>query len=316
MDSTVFRKSIFPFHKPGLTGVDVSVDPSPPPIAPPKPPIPADLSLPPLQVAPVPVAPFQPLANDGLAPVHAPNPAHLVVHICVPPVVPPAPAPSPTQWLPGPADVEHPQTPPDIIECPQTPPAVRGLTDNFKHHLSLSNPLPEKWHSWARQPSALFEANSSMEAGEIDIPLVDAIECVFLTSTNMELRTLANVLGRPDSKRWIAAVLVEIEAHLENETWELAQLPLGRQAIGSRWVFKIKRKPDGSIDKYKGRVVVQGFSQVQGIHYNEVFASTVRMAAMHAVIVITTTEDLELETVDISMAFLNGDIDAEVYEDP
>jgi hypothetical protein len=111
----------------------------------------------------------------------------------------------------------------------------------------------------------------------------------------------------------VAAALAEIEAHLQNGTWELAQLPPGRRAIGSRWVFKIKRLPDGSIDKYKGRIVAQGFSQVQGIHYNEIFASTARMAAMRAVLAIAAAEDLELESVDISTAFLNGDIDAEVY---
>ena len=68
-----------------------------------------------------------------------------------------------------------------------------------------------------------------------------------------------------------------------------------------------------SIDKYKGRIVAQGLSQVRGIHYNEVFASTARMAAMRTVIAIAAAEDLELDSVDVSTAFLNGEIDAEVY---
>ncbi len=159
----------------------------------------------------------------------------------------------------------------------------------------------------------MLEANSGAELDSIDIPLVDAIECAFITSGSMEPRTLADTLTRPDAERWVTAALAEIEAHLENDTWELAQLPPGRRAISSCWVFKIKRKPNGSIDKYKGQVVAQGFSQVCGIHYNEVFTSTARMAAVHTVIVIAAAEDLELETVDVSMAFLNGDIDAEIY---
>src|SRR5258706_15652017 len=146
-----------------------------------------------------------------------------------------------------------------MIERPRTPPAVRNLTDNFEHHPSLGAPLPEKRHSRARQPGALLEANSGAELDSIDIPLVDAIECAFITSGSMEPRTLADALTRPDAERWVAAALAEIEAHLENDTWELAQLPPGRRAIGSRWVFKIKRRPDGSIDKYKGRIVAQGF---------------------------------------------------------
>ena len=87
---------------------------------------------------------------------------------------------------------------------------------------------------------------------------------------------------------------------MENSTWELTQLPPRKRAIGSCWVFKLKWKLDGSINKYKGRIIAQGFSQVWGIHYNKVFALVV-------------VEDLELDLVDMSTVFLNGDIDAEIY---
>ena len=167
--------------------------------------------------------------------------------------------------------------------------------------------------SRAREPGALAEANLCNLLVDVAIPLVDAVECAFNTSGQMEPRTLADALSRPDAELWIATALAEIEAHLTNGTWELAQLPPGRRAIGSRWVFKVKRKPDGSIDKYKGRIVAQGFSQVRGVHYNEVFASTARMVAMRTVIALAATEDLELHSVDVSTAFLNGEIDAEVY---
>ena len=159
----------------------------------------------------------------------------------------------------------------------------------------------------------MAEANLATPDGAITIPLVDAIEHAFSGSDTIEPRTLAEALKRPDADKWVAAALAEIEAHIQNGTWELTQLPPGKRAIGSRWVFKIKRTPEGLIDKYKRRVVAQGFSQVPGIHYNEVFASTACMAAMQAVIAIATAEDLELESVDISTAFLNGDIDAEIY---
>ena len=152
-----------------------------------------------------------------------------------------------------------------------------------------------------------------MTDGSFAIPVVDVIEYTFNTSGSMEPRTLTDTVTHPDAASWIAAALVEIEAHLENGTWELAQLPLGRRAVGSCWVFKVKRRPDGSIDKYKGRIVVQGFSQVQGMHYNEVFASTAHMAAMRTVITMSAAEDLELNSVDVSTAFLNGNIDTEIY---
>jgi hypothetical protein len=113
--------------------------------------------------------------------------------------------------------------------------------------------------------------------------------------------------------KWVAAALTKIEAHVQNGTWVLAQLPPGKRAIGSQWIFKIKRTPEGLIDKYKGRIVAQGYSQIPGVHYNEVFASMARMAAMRAVMAIAAAEDLELESLDVSTAFLNGKIDAEIY---
>ncbi len=62
-----------------------------------------------------------------------------------------------------------------------------------------------------------------------------------------------------------------------NETWVLARLPPGKKATGSQCVVKVKRLPDGPIDKYKGKIVAQGFSQARDIHYNEVFAPTARI---------------------------------------
>jgi len=96
----------------------------------------------------------------------------------------------------------------------------------------------------------------------------------------VEPRTLTKALKWPDMDKWVAAALTKIEAHIQNGIWELTQLPPSKRAIGSWWVFKIKQMPEGLIDKYKGQVVAQGFSQVLGINYNEVFALTGHMAAM------------------------------------
>jgi hypothetical protein len=147
----------------------------------------------------------------------------------------------------------------------------------------------------------------------IYIPVVDGIECALNTSTTIEPKTLAEALQRPDGDQYLASAIAEVKAHLENGTWKLARLPRGKRAIGSRWVFKIKRKSDGSIDKYKGRIVAKGYAQREGIDYTETFAPTARFGALRTVIALAAMEDWELESVDISTAFLNGDIDAEVY---
>jgi hypothetical protein len=285
--------------------VDKSVDPLPL----------ADIATP--VVPRPPVIPFPTIpANPLEAPALPPAPAAPVPTPMPEPAVNPLDneQPDPAPWLvtclqvPPPQPLLH-----DLPEHPHTPPAVRQLMSHFEHHPSLGAPLPPKCASRAWLPGGLAKANSAGPTHSFAIPLVDAVECALNTSISIKLKTLADVLRQPDVDKWVTAALAEIEAHLQNGTWELAQLPPGRHAISSCWVFKIKRFPDGSIDKYKGHIMAQGYSQIQGIHYNKIFASTARMAAMRTVLAIAAVEDLELESVDISTTFLNGDIDAEIY---
>jgi hypothetical protein len=90
-------------------------------------------------------------------------------------------------------------------------------------------------------------------------------------------------------------------------------LPRGKRAIGSQWVFKIKRNSDRSIDHYKGCIVAKGYSQREGLDYTETFTPTARFGALRTIIALAALEDMELESIDIATAFLNGTIDAKVY---
>ena len=289
-DSAVFRESVFPFRKPGLSAVDRSVDPSPPTNIPTDRP-PADLSVPrpPDDLAEEPLTP----EPADAAPLQAP---HLVPRFQPLEIPPPPPAP-----------------PVDLPEQPRPSSEVRNLMTHFEHHPS-GQQLPLKRASRARQPGALVEdAGCAESTEEVVVPIFAAMDYALATAGTAEPRTLAEAMARPDAAQWLEAAYAELQARVMNGTWELAQLPPGKRAIGSRWVFKLKRKPDGSVDKYKGRIVAQGYSQIAGVHYGEVFASTARMAAMRTVIALAAIEDLELETVDISTAFLNGEIDKEIF---
>jgi len=88
------------------------------------------------------------------------------------------------------------------------------LTSDFEHHLMLQALLPEKHALHGRVPSALAEAN--VAAGDIAIPIVDALECAFNTSAYMEPRSLAEAVGQPDADLWVVAALAEIEAHCDD----------------------------------------------------------------------------------------------------
>jgi hypothetical protein len=96
-------------------------------------------------------------------------------------------------------------------------------------------------------------------------------------------------------------------------TWSLVELPRGRKAIGSKWVFKIKRKSNGEIDLYKARLVAKGFSQKEGIDYIETFAPVVRMSSIRAIFAFAAKHDWHIHQMDVKCAYLNGDIDIELY---
>ena len=102
-------------------------------------------------------------------------------------------------------------------------------------------------------------------------------------------------------------------AHLSNNTWSLVELPQEKKAIGSKWVYRIKHKKDGSVECFKARLVAKGFSQRPGFDYSETFASTMRQNTLRIVLALAAIEDMHLRSVDISHAFINSDIDTEIY---
>ena len=80
------------------------------------------------------------------------------------------------------------------------------------------------------------------------------------TQLSPEPKDWRDIKGRPDADKWLQAAHEEIMGLLENGTFTLERVPDGRTPIGCRWVFKLKRKPDGTVDHYKGRLVGKGFS--------------------------------------------------------
>ena len=79
-----------------------------------------------------------------------------------------------------------------------------------------------------------------------------------------------------------------------------------QRAIGNKWVFKIKRKADGSIEKYKARLVSKGFRQKYGIDYTETFSPVVKYVALRMVIAISKHFGWSLDQLDVATAFLYG----------
>ena len=90
-------------------------------------------------------------------------------------------------------------------------------------------------------------------------------------------------------------------------------LPKGRKAIDNKWVFKIKRKPDGTVDRYKARLVVRGFSQIEGVDFFETFSPVARFDTIRALLSLAVNENLVLKQFDIKTAFLNRNLEEEIF---
>lgn len=87
----------------------------------------------------------------------------------------------------------------------------------------------------------------------------------YVLVTHTEPKSVKTALAGPN---WYTAMKAEYDALLSNGTWSLVPLPPQRQAIGCKWVFRIKENPDGSINKYKACLVAKGFHQQPGFDYN------------------------------------------------
>lgn len=116
--------------------------------------------------------------------------------------------------------------------------------------------------------------------------------------------------------QWKAAVLEEIISLIENGTWEEVLPPKDANMVDSKWVFTIKTKPDGMVERFKARLVARGFTQVRGIDYNETFAPTVRMDTLRLFLATVATEDLECFHYDIKNAFTESHLEEQILLKP
>ena len=76
---------------------------------------------------------------------------------------------------------------------------------------------------------------------------------------------------------WVDAMVEEYDSIVRNSAWEIVPRPEGKSVVGSRWIYKVKQAADGSVEKYKARFVARGFSQIEGIDYEETVAPVVRV---------------------------------------
>ena len=105
----------------------------------------------------------------------------------------------------------------------------------------------------------------------------------------------------------------EIRALKKNGTWEVITLPRGKKPMSCKWVFTVKSKTDGTIERYKACLVAKEFTQAYGIDYTETFAPITKLNTIRLLLSLATNLDWPLHQFDIKNAFLNGELKEEVF---
>ena len=112
---------------------------------------------------------------------------------------------------------------------------------------------------------------------------------------------------------WQAAITEELDALSRNRTWDLVDLPPDKSVVSYKWVFKIKTRSDGSIERYKAHLVAKGFTQEYGIDYEETFTPVARLSSVCTLLAVAASRQWKLFQMDVKNAFLNRDLSEEVY---
>ena len=146
--------------------------------------------------------------------------------------------------------------------------------------------------------------------------LTQSISQIYLIETDLikeEPVNLRDALKRPEKNEWMKAIESEYESLKENNTWTITILPKGKQVIDTKWVFKLKRDSNNNISRFKARLVAKGFQQEEGIDFTETFAPVVKLQSLRLLLALGLNENLLAFHLDISTAFLYGEIEEDIY---
>ncbi|BBG99824.1 transposable element gene [Prunus dulcis] len=125
--------------------------------------------------------------------------------------------------------------------------------------------------------------------------------------------TFKQAMTSEKRENWFAAMKSELNSMEKNGVWKLVTLPQGCKPIGCKWVYKTKLDSKGQIDRYKARLVAKGFTQKEGIDFNETFSPVSTKDSLRVIMALVAHFDLHLHQMDVKTAFLNGDLEEDIY---
>jgi hypothetical protein len=126
-------------------------------------------------------------------------------------------------------------------------------------------------------------------------------------------KTIIEAFASPDADDWKEAVRSEMDSIFSNEIWELVDRPYGCKPVGCKWVFKKKLRPDDTIDKYKARLVAKDYTQKEGKYFFDTYSPIARLMTNRVLLSLAASHGLLVHQMDVKTAFLNGELEEEIY---
>ena len=161
-----------------------------------------------------------------------------------------------------------------------------------------------------KRHQALFTEVSAFAHG---ITSLEHTEHALVVLADDEPANFREAMKSRDASKWKEACDLEYETLLGYHTWDIVDRPPNVNTVGSRWTYRIKRDNLGNTDRYKARLVAQGFSQVPGLDFNETYSPTIRLTSIRLILALACRYDLELRQIDVKGAYLNGKLEEDVY---
>jgi hypothetical protein len=198
-----------------------------------------------------------------------------------------------------------------VPDANQTPTDASPRTYNLRKRKADSNDALDERQ--AKIIKAMLAIVHTMDIGPEEVALLASVG----VETIPIPKTYEEAINDPQyGTEWSAAIQAEIAQLIANSTFEEEKCPDGANLVTTKWVFLVKLNLDGSVERFKARLVARGFSQVWGEDYDETFAPTVRMDTLRAFLAIAAAENLECRQFDIKNAFTEAKLQETIYLAP
>ncbi|KAF5822598.1 putative RNA-directed DNA polymerase [Helianthus annuus] len=192
-----------------------------------------------------------------------------------------------------------------VVSTDEISPAEGNLEGLRRSSRNVS--FPKKFQDFVLSGNVKYDINKV-----VNYACLSAENVSFISKLSKSTEPSCYNEASKDSK-WVEAMNLEMEALMRNNTWELVDLPSGRKPIGCKWVYKIKYRSNGEIERYKARLVAKGYNQREGIDFGETFSPVVKMVTIRCVLSLAVQYNWSLYQLDVNNAFLYGSISEDVY---